>query len=92
LDFLSWFSDKGESHEQDGKTLSRAIAALGATASGDPAMAFNPSGISSGAKLHSLRQPRLPHKRGWNRRIRNARKKTAPQNQRRIFSRSINSL
>jgi hypothetical protein len=38
--FLSWFSASPESHEQDGEKLSRVAAVLGATASGDPAMAF----------------------------------------------------
>jgi hypothetical protein len=38
--FLSWFSASPESHEQDGEKLSRATAMRGATASGDPAMAF----------------------------------------------------
>jgi hypothetical protein len=38
FDFLSWFSRKGESHEQDGEKLSGALR-IGA-ASGDPAMAF----------------------------------------------------
>jgi hypothetical protein len=38
--FLSWFSASSESHEQDGEKLSRIAAVRGATASGDPAMAF----------------------------------------------------
>jgi hypothetical protein len=37
---LSWFSASPESHEQDGEKLSRITAVRGATASGDPAMAF----------------------------------------------------
>src|SRR6478752_10846064 len=40
--FLSWFSASPESHEQDGEKLSRVTAARRATASGDPAMAFEP--------------------------------------------------
>ena len=42
LCFLSWFSRRDESHEQDGERL-RAARAQRATASGDPAMAFEPS-------------------------------------------------
>jgi hypothetical protein len=40
--FLSWFSDDRGSHEQDGERLQRAGDPRGATASGDPAMAFGP--------------------------------------------------
>jgi len=40
--FLSWFSASPESHEQDGEKLSRVTAVRRATASGDPAMAFEP--------------------------------------------------
>jgi hypothetical protein len=39
--FLSCFSARPESHEQDGERLSRASAKRKATASGDPAMASN---------------------------------------------------
>ena len=42
-DGLSWFSRRGESHEQDGERLSRAATFRGRTASGDPAMASGPS-------------------------------------------------
>jgi hypothetical protein len=38
--FLSWFPASPESHEQDGEKLSHITAVRGATASGDPAMAF----------------------------------------------------
>jgi hypothetical protein len=38
-DCLSWFSRRGESHEQDGERLMRADPRP-ASASGDPAMAF----------------------------------------------------
>jgi hypothetical protein len=44
---LSWFSRKGESHEQDGEKLCARIARA-ATASGDPAMAFMSSSVSHG--------------------------------------------
>jgi hypothetical protein len=39
---LSWFSNSPESHEQDGETLPRAGDTRIATASSDPAMAFEP--------------------------------------------------
>jgi hypothetical protein len=39
---FSWFSASPESHEQDGEKLSHITAKRGATASGDPAMAFEP--------------------------------------------------
>jgi hypothetical protein len=42
-DCLSWLSRRGESHEQDGETLSRTAAVRERAASGDPAMAFGPS-------------------------------------------------
>jgi hypothetical protein len=44
---LSWFSRKGESHEQDGEKL-RARVKRAATASGDPAMAFMSSSVLRG--------------------------------------------
>jgi hypothetical protein len=42
-DRLSWFSRRGESHEQDGETLPFAAMPQIETASGDPAMASVPS-------------------------------------------------
>jgi hypothetical protein len=39
-DRLSWFSDKRESHEQDGEMLAFAMTSRIPTASGDPAMAL----------------------------------------------------
>jgi hypothetical protein len=42
LIFLSWFSRRGDGHEQDGETLTRAAALRAGKASGDPAMAFEP--------------------------------------------------
>jgi hypothetical protein len=48
-DFLSWFSESDESHEQDGETLRDAGVACGNTASSDPAMAFGPSIERTGA-------------------------------------------
>jgi hypothetical protein len=46
-DCLSWFAGSGESHEQDGETLMRAMTLCKVTrppsASGDPAMAFESS-------------------------------------------------
>jgi hypothetical protein len=41
-DGLSWFSGRGESHEQDGERLMRAKPRF-PSASSDPAMAFEPS-------------------------------------------------
>jgi hypothetical protein len=46
-DRLSWFSDKRESHEQDGERLRFATALRIQTASSDPAMAI---GLSSDAR------------------------------------------
>ena len=47
-DCLSRFSRRGESHEQDGEKLRRATA-IRATASSDPAMAFEPSMYVAGS-------------------------------------------
>jgi hypothetical protein len=60
---LSWFME-GESHEQDGETL-RAVRASARTttetASGDPAMAFEPSVRPDPSGPGFARQPdRLP--------------------------------
>ncbi|MEX0840852.1 MAG: hypothetical protein WD039_01000 [Xanthobacteraceae bacterium] len=46
---LSWFSRKGESHEQDGEKLYRARSSRAETAPGDPAMAFMTSSVYTGA-------------------------------------------
>jgi hypothetical protein len=43
FDCLSWFSDKRESHEQDGEKLPFATPSRIQTASSDPAMAIGPS-------------------------------------------------
>jgi hypothetical protein len=40
---LSWFLRRSESHEQDGERLPSAAMPQTETASGDPAMAFEPS-------------------------------------------------
>jgi hypothetical protein len=40
---LSWFLRRSESHEQDGERLPSAAIPQTETASGDPAMAFEPS-------------------------------------------------
>jgi hypothetical protein len=40
---LSWFLRRSESHEQDGERLPSAGMPQTETASGDPAMAFEPS-------------------------------------------------
>jgi hypothetical protein len=42
-DRLSWFSRRDESHGQDGERLPAADMPQTATASSDPAMAFEPS-------------------------------------------------
>jgi hypothetical protein len=42
-DCLSWFSDRRDSHEQDGETLPFAKRLRIQTASGDPAMAIGPT-------------------------------------------------
>jgi hypothetical protein len=51
---LSWFLRRDESHEQDGETLAPAVLQT-ETASGDPAMAFEPSIERTGD--HSTRLP-----------------------------------
>jgi len=48
LVFLSWFSWRRESHEQDGERLSLARMSRTQTASGDPAMAIGLPSISTG--------------------------------------------
>jgi hypothetical protein len=52
--FLSWFADSSQSHEQDGERL-RAMCLQ--TASGDPAMAFEPS--VTGTRLYESGMFRL---------------------------------
>ena len=47
--FLSWLSRRGDGHEQDGETLSRAAVPRAGKASGDPAMAFEPPLRRTGA-------------------------------------------
>jgi hypothetical protein len=49
--FLSWLSRRGDGHEQDGETLTRAAALRAGKASGDPAMAFEPPLRRTGANL-----------------------------------------
>src|SRR5260221_5454622 len=55
-DRLSWFLRRGESHEQDGERLPSAAVPQTETASGDPAMAFEPSIERTGD--HSTRLPK----------------------------------
>jgi hypothetical protein len=50
-DFLSWLSRRGDGHEQDGETFSRAVVPQPAKTSGDPAMAFVPPLRRTGAGL-----------------------------------------
>src|SRR5689334_8791139 len=56
--FLSWFRASPEGHEQDGETLSRVVARR-ATASGDPAMAFEPCLVTRGDPYRLLPNCRL---------------------------------
>src|SRR6478752_2142493 len=53
---LSWFLRKDKSHEQDGERLPSAAVPQTETASGDPAMAFEPSIERTGD--HSTRLPK----------------------------------
>jgi hypothetical protein len=48
-DRLSWFSRRGERHEQDGEILIRAVVPRAGKVSGDPAMAFVPPVRRTGA-------------------------------------------
>jgi hypothetical protein len=94
-DRLSWFSRRDESHGQDGETLPSAAAPQSETASGDPAMAFEPSIESTGdhsARLAKSAAASLPDiQRIFRSPLRNARTpRMKPQ--RRIPSRSINDL
>jgi hypothetical protein len=52
-DRLSWFSRRGESHEQDGETLPFMLQTN--AASSDPAMAFEPSFALTGNGSARLR-------------------------------------
>jgi hypothetical protein len=87
---------RGESHEQDGERLPSAAMPQTETASGDPAMAFEPSIERTGD--HSTRLPKsaaisLPAERRIYPGIRFKRANTPRINlQRRIPSRSINDL
>jgi hypothetical protein len=47
--FLSWLSRRGDDHEQDGETLSRAAKPRAGKVSRDPAMAFEPPLRRTGA-------------------------------------------
>jgi hypothetical protein len=95
-DRLSWFLRRGESHEQDGERLSSAAVPRGETASGDPAMAFEPSIERTGD--HSTRLPKsaaasLPAEQRIVPVSASKRANTPRINlQRRIPSRSINDL
>jgi hypothetical protein len=95
-DGLSWFSRRGESHEQDGETLPAAAVPQTETASGDPAMAFEPS--IERTVDHSTRLPKsaaasLPDEQRICPASASKRANTPRINpQRRIPSRSINDL
>jgi hypothetical protein len=65
--FLSWFSRRGDGHEQDGETFFRAAAPLAKRTSGDPAMAFEPPLRRAGAvcaRLIESAAGSLPAKHG----------------------------
>jgi hypothetical protein len=94
--FLSWFPASLESHEQDGEKLSRVTAVRGATASGDPAMAFEPSIERTGdysARLAKSAAASLPDEQR-SRPVSASKRASTPRTnlQRRIPSRSINDL
>jgi hypothetical protein len=94
-DGLSWFSRRGESHGQDGETLPAAAMPQTQTASGDPAMAFEPSIEPTGD--HSARLAKsaasLPDEQRISP-VSASKRASAPRMdfQRRIPSRSINDL
>ena len=62
--FLSWFSARSESHEQDGEKLSRVTVEYGMrTVSGDPAMAFRALPCRKRRTLSALACRRQRHRR-----------------------------
>src|SRR5581483_2058425 len=63
LNRLSWFSRKGESHEQDGERLCRARELRAVTAPGDPAMAFMTSSVITGVSGPLLVDSRIAVRR-----------------------------
>jgi hypothetical protein len=95
-DRLSWFSRRDESHGQDGERLPSAAPPQNETASGDPAMAFEPSIEWTGdhsARLAKSAAASLPDVQricpvSASKRANTPRMKS----QRRIPSRSINDL
>jgi hypothetical protein len=95
-DRLSWFSRRGESHRQDGETLPAAAMPQTETASGDPAMAFEPSIESTGdhsARLAKSAAASLPDEQRIFPVSASKRASTPRMDfQRRIPSRSINDL
>ena len=65
---FSWFSASPEGHEQDGERLSHITAMRGATASGDPAMAFEPYLVErTNLFVRHLERPRRLSPHGPNR-------------------------
>jgi hypothetical protein len=94
-DRLSWFSRRDESHGQDGERLPSAAQPQNETASGDPAMAFEPSIESTGdhsARLAKSAAALLPHVPDCP--VSASKRANTPRMkpQRRIPSRSINDL
>jgi hypothetical protein len=59
-DFLSWFSRRGDGHEQDGETFFRAARPRAKRTSGDPAMAFVPPLRRTGAILQPVQMSAAP--------------------------------
>jgi hypothetical protein len=95
-DRLSWFSRRGESHGQDGETLPAAAMPQTQTASGDPAMAFEPSIEPTGdhsARLAKSAAASLPDEHRISP-VSASKRASTPRIdfQRRIPSRSINDL
>jgi len=58
--FLSWFPASPEGHEQDGEKLPSIVVMPRPTASGDPAMAFEPCLVARAILIGSCRSPAAP--------------------------------
>jgi len=64
--FLSWFPASPESHEQDGEKLPSIVVMPRSTASGDPAMAFEPCLVARAILIGSCQPPAAPIAAGSN--------------------------
>jgi hypothetical protein len=92
---LSWFLRRSESHEQDGERLPSAGMPQTETASGDPAMAFEPSIEWMGDhSAHLPNRQRFVAGATADLSVSASKRATTPRimHQRRIPSRSINDL